>query len=48
MAGGSEIGDKWYSPPEISAMILQKLKQDAEERLGEKNRRSNYHCARIF
>ena len=36
--GGVEvkIGDKWYSPPEISAMILQKLKQDAEERLGEK------------
>ena len=36
--GGVEVklGDKWYSPQEISAMILQKLKQDAEERLGEK------------
>jgi len=27
---------KWYRPAEISAMILQKLKNDAEDRLGEK------------
>jgi len=27
--------DKQYSPPEISAMILQKLKSDAESKLGE-------------
>src|SRR4051812_15664575 len=36
--GGIEVkmGDKWQRPEEISAMILQKLKQDAEARLGEK------------
>jgi molecular chaperone DnaK len=30
------MGDRAYSPPEISAMILQKMKQDAESYLGEK------------
>jgi len=30
-----KIGDKTYSPPEISSMILQKMKADAEAFLGE-------------
>lgn len=36
--GGVEIlmQEKWYRPEEISAMVLQKMKQDAEEKLGEK------------
>ena len=36
--GGVEVkmGDKWVRPEEISAMVLQKLKHDAEDKLGEK------------
>ena len=36
--GGVEIkmGDQWYKLQEISAMVLQKLKTDAEAKLGEK------------
>src|SRR3990167_6484564 len=36
--GGVEVkmGDKWVRPEEISAMVLQKLKHDAVEKLGEK------------
>lgn len=33
---GVEVRGKGYSPPEISAMILQKMKTDAEAYLGEK------------
>ncbi len=37
-SGGIEVkmGEKWHRPEEISAQILQKLKTDAEARLGEK------------
>src|ERR687885_3040497 len=31
-----EMGGRWYSPPEVSAIILQKLKADAEAKLGER------------
>lgn len=36
--GGVEVkmGDKWFSAQEVSAMILQKLKTDAEAKLGQK------------
>lgn len=36
-SGGVEVkmGDRWYTPEEISAMVLAKLKADAEKKLGE-------------
>ncbi|MDD2731758.1 MAG: molecular chaperone DnaK [Candidatus Pacebacteria bacterium] len=48
--GGVEIKmtDKWYKPAEVSAMILQKLKQDAEEKLGEKITDAVITCPAYF
>jgi len=48
--GGVEIkmGDKWHKAAEISAMILQKLKQDAEEKLGEKITDAIITCPAYF
>src|SRR4030042_2056961 len=43
-----KMGDKWYTPPEVSAMILQKLKQDAEEKLGEKITDAIITCPAYF
>ena len=31
-----QMGDKAYAPPQVSALVLQKIKQDAEAKLGEK------------
>jgi len=48
--GGVEIKmeDKWLKPAEISAMILQKLKQDAEDKLGEKITEAIITCPAYF
>ncbi|MFH1714565.1 MAG: molecular chaperone DnaK [Candidatus Nealsonbacteria bacterium] len=48
--GGVEVkmGEKWFKPAEISAMILQKLKADAEERLGEKITEAIITCPAYF
>ena len=48
--GGVEVkmGDKWYKSPEISAMILQKIKQDCEEKLGEKITDAIITCPAYF
>ncbi|MBU2635287.1 molecular chaperone DnaK [Patescibacteria group bacterium] len=48
--GGVEVkmGDKWHKPAEISAMILQKLKQDAEEKIGEKITQAVITCPAYF
>ena len=48
--GGVEVkmGEKWYTPIDISAMILQKLKLDAEEKLGEKVESAVITCPANF
>ena len=43
-----KMGDKWYKPLEISAMILQKFKKDAEEKLGEKITEAIITCPAYF
>jgi len=43
-----KMGDKWFTPQEISAMILQKLKQDAEDKLGEKIEEAIITCPAYF
>ncbi len=48
--GGVEVkmGDKWYKPAEISAMVLQKLKKDAEQKTGEKITEAIITCPAYF
>ncbi|OGZ66802.1 MAG: molecular chaperone DnaK [Candidatus Staskawiczbacteria bacterium RIFCSPHIGHO2_02_FULL_34_10] len=48
--GGVDVkmGDKWLNPAEISAMILQKLKADAEAKLGESITEAIITCPAYF
>jgi molecular chaperone DnaK len=48
--GGIEVklGEKWHTPIEISSMVLQKVKLDAEEKLGEKVESAVITCPANF
>lgn len=48
--GGVEVklGDRWYTPIEISSMVLQKIKADAEEKLGEEIKNVVITCPANF
>ena len=48
--GGVDVkmGDKWFNPAEISAMILQKLKADAEAKIGEPITEAIITCPAYF
>lgn len=48
--GGVEVkmNDRWYRPEEISAMVLQKIKMDASEKLGEEIKEAVITCPAYF
>jgi len=48
--GGVEVklGEKWHTPIEISSMILQKIKADAEDKLGEEIKNVVITCPANF
>ncbi len=43
-----KLGEKWHKIPEISAMILQKMKKDAESKLGQEINEAIITCPAYF